>query len=180
MRTMSTAAAALSFVALAWPVAATASCIRQTAEQQLRSADVVFVGEALEGPTATGVQRFRVERYVKGAGADVVRVSTGVVARGDGTGSVTSVSVEAAAGERWRIYASRSVTDGTLETSVCAGSEELGARGGAGPSDHAPTPDVPEAGDAFADRVAAPLGVLVLVLAAISAAVAATRLRRSA
>lgn len=121
--------AALAALALAvgWPSAVRASCIAQTAEQQLVRADVVFVGTALEGPTATGIQRFRVAGYVKGEGPDVVRVATGVVVRPDGTGSITSVSVEARAGGRWRIYGTRRSDGEVFETSVCAGSRKLAA-----------------------------------------------------
>ena len=47
-----------------------------TAAQQRERADVIFNGLALEGPTATGIQRFRVTRYFKGSGPRVVRVNT--------------------------------------------------------------------------------------------------------
>lgn len=95
------------------------------AEQRAR-ADVIFDGVAMEGPTATGVQRFRVSRYLKGGGPRVVRVRTGVIRRPDGTGSITSVSVLAERGQRWRIYA-RGSPRGVLRTSVCDGSRRLAA-----------------------------------------------------
>ena len=98
-----------------------------TWEQRLRAADVVFIGVALDGPTASGIQRFRVSRYVKGAGSLRVRVATGVVQRPDGAGSITSVSIRVAAGERWLIYADRR-RDGVLATSACAGSRRLARR----------------------------------------------------
>lgn len=160
---------ALSAVALGWPAAAHASCIVQTPEQQLARADVVFVGTALEGPTATGTQRFRVATFVKGEGPDVVGVATGVVVRPDGTGSITSVSVEAAAGERWRIYGTRAEGD-VLETSVCAGSRLLaGAASGefGGPA---------ESRRPVRALAAAALGVGLVVLAA---ALLGRRLRAS-
>jgi hypothetical protein len=56
--------------------AAQASCIPMTAAQQRARADVIFNGRALEGPTATGIQRFRVTRYLKGRGPRIVRVDT--------------------------------------------------------------------------------------------------------
>ena len=115
---------ALAALALGWPAAASASCIPQTPQQQRDAAAVIFVGVALEGPTASGAQRFRVERYEKGAGPQVRLVSTGVVARTDGTGSTTSVSIEAAAGERWRIFGVQG-SRGALDTNVCLGSTKL-------------------------------------------------------
>lgn len=119
-------AAAAGAIAAALAGTARASCIPQTEEQQTARADVIFLGTALEGPTSTGKQRFRVEEYVKGSGPAVVAVSTGVVRNADGTGSVISVSVVASAGERWRVYASRRADD-VLETSVCAGSTHIEA-----------------------------------------------------
>jgi hypothetical protein len=80
--------------------AAGASCVAMSPAEQRARADIIFDGVALEGPTATGVQRFRVIRYRKGRGPQIVRVQTGNVRRPDGTGSVTSVSVIAARGER--------------------------------------------------------------------------------
>jgi hypothetical protein len=101
--------------------AAEASCIAMSPAEQRARADAIFDGLALEGPTATGVQRFRVIRYLKGRGPRVVRVSTGHIRRADGSGSVTSVSVVAARGERWRIFA-RGSPRRVLRTSVCDGS----------------------------------------------------------
>ena len=101
--------------------AADASCIPLSSAEQRARADVIFDGVAMEGPTATGVQRFRVLRYLKGRGPKLVRVSTGNIRRADGTGSVTSVSVVAARGQRWRIFA-RGSTRSVLRTTVCDGS----------------------------------------------------------
>jgi hypothetical protein len=109
-------AAGLIFVA-----AAEASCIAMSPAEQRARADAIFDGLALEGPTATGVQRFQIIRYLKGRGPRVVRVSTGHIRRADGSGSVTSVSVVAARGERWRIFA-RGSPRRVLRTSVCDGS----------------------------------------------------------
>ena len=103
---------------------AKASCIPQTPAQQRARADVIVVGVALDGPTSTGIQRFRVTRYVKGGGREIVRVQTGNVRRADGTGSVTSVSLIVRRGERWRIFARGSVTR-VLRSSVCDGSRRL-------------------------------------------------------
>lgn len=103
--------------------AAQASCIPMTAAQQRTRAHVIFDGIALEGPTATGVQRFRVSRYLKGKGPKVVRVDTGFKRRADGTGSVTSVSLFVRRGEPWRIFAQGSASK-TLRSNVCDGSRK--------------------------------------------------------
>jgi hypothetical protein len=98
-----------------------ASCIAMSPAEQRARAAVVFDGVALDGPTATGVQRFRVLRYLKGRGRRIVRVQTGNIRRPDGSGSVTSVSVIAARGERWRIFG-RGSPRTVLRTTVCDGS----------------------------------------------------------
>lgn len=104
--------------------AALASCIAMTAAQQRARASVIFEGVALEGPTGTGVQRFRVTRFVKGKGPRQVRVDTGFKRRADGTGSVTSVSLIVKRGERWRIFAPGSAYR-VLRSNVCDGSRKL-------------------------------------------------------
>lgn len=100
---------------------ASASCIRMTPAERRARADVIFDGVALEGPTATGIQRFRVTRYLKAGGPAVVRVNTGNVRRADGSGTVTSVSILVKRVERWRIFARGSARK-VLRTSVCDGS----------------------------------------------------------
>ncbi len=85
---------------------------------------MIFDGVALEGPTATGIQRFRVIRYLKGRGPQVVRVNTGNIRRADGTGTVTSVSIIVKRGERWRIFA-RGTTQKVVRTTVCDGSRRV-------------------------------------------------------
>jgi hypothetical protein len=113
-------------IVLTAPATAAASCVPFTVKQQKRRADVIFVGTALEGPTETGVQRFGIERYEKGSGPDVVPVQTGVIVHPDGSGSLTSVSVEARGGERWRIYGMKR-SGGVVETNECDGSTKLAA-----------------------------------------------------
>jgi hypothetical protein len=98
-----------------------ASCIAATAAEQRARADVIFDGVALEGPTATGIQRFRVTRFLKGRGPDIVRVQTGTIRRPDGSGSTTSISLFVKRGERWRIFG-RGSARRTLRTNVCDGS----------------------------------------------------------
>jgi hypothetical protein len=103
---------------------AQASCIPTTAAQQRARADVIFNGVALNGPTATGVQRFRVTRYLKGSGPRIVRVNTGTIRRPDGSGSTTSVSLFVRRSERWRIFA-RGSARRVLQTNQCDGSRKL-------------------------------------------------------
>jgi hypothetical protein len=110
-----------------FPARAAASCIPLTPAQQRARADVIFVGVALEGPTATGVQRFRVRRYLKGRGPRILRVATGEVRHDDGSGTVTSVSIHVERGERWRIFARGSVRR-VLRTNVCDGSKRISRR----------------------------------------------------
>jgi hypothetical protein len=111
----------------AFPAVAAASCIPMTPAQQRARADVIFEGVAREGPTATGVQRFRVTRYLKGTGPRVLRVATGEVRRADGSGTITSVSIHVERGERWRIFARGSVRR-VLRTNVCDGSRRIRPR----------------------------------------------------
>ena len=119
-----TAVLLLATAALALPAVAAASCIPVTPAQQRAQAKVIFEGIALDSPTATGVQRFRVTRYVKGSGPKQVRVSTGEVRHAGGGGVVTSVSIHVVRGEKWRIF-SRDSAQRVMRTSVCDGSKRL-------------------------------------------------------
>ena len=112
---------ALVSAALVLAATAHASCVPTTAREQRARADVIFDGVALEGPTETGVQRFRVTRYLKGYGPGIVRVNTGTIARADGSGSTSSVSLFVKRGERWRIFA-RGSARRILRTNLCDGS----------------------------------------------------------
>jgi hypothetical protein len=116
-----------AIVAAMVPGVARASCIPMTPAQQRARATVIFEGQALESATATGVQRFRVSRYLKGSGPRIVRVATGEVRHAGGGGIVTSVSLHVLRGERWRIYAQGSARR-ILQTSVCDGSKRLARR----------------------------------------------------
>lgn len=100
---------------------ASASCIRMSPSELRARADVIFDGVALEGPTSTGIQRFRVNRFLKSRGPSVIRVNTGNIRRADGSGIVTSVSLVVKRGERWRIFG-RGPARKVLRTSVCDGS----------------------------------------------------------
>lgn len=115
------ALAAAATVALMGAANAQASCVFQTPAEQRARADVVFDGVALDRANATGVQRFKVTRYLKSRGPTVVRVQTGHKVRSDGSGSTTSVSIVVRKGERWRIFAHGSPRK-ILRTSFCDGS----------------------------------------------------------
>ncbi len=103
---------------------AAASCVVMTAAQQRARAQIIFNGVALDGPTATGIERFRVIRYLKGKGPKIVRLSTGRKRYTGGGGVTTSVSIDAKRGQTWRIYARR-LRPGIFQTTVCDGSRRL-------------------------------------------------------
>jgi hypothetical protein len=107
--------------ALLLAAASPASCIAATVAEQRARADVIYDGVALDGPTATGIHRFRVTKFLKGRGPDIVRVQTGAIKRPDGSGRTSSTSLFVRRGERWRIFA-RGSARRTLWTSVCDGS----------------------------------------------------------
>ena len=109
--------------ALVVTAAARASCLLMTPAEQRARADVIFDGVALEGPTSTGVQRFRVTRFRKGHGPGIVRVNTGTIRRADGTRITTSVSLFVKRGEGWRIFARGSARK-VLQTNLCDGSRK--------------------------------------------------------
>lgn len=110
--------------ALVTAAAAQASCIYSTPAELRARADLIFDGLALEGPTATGVQRFRVTRYRKGRGPTIVRVQTGTIRRADGSGTTTSIALYVRKGERWRIFA-RGSAKRVLQSNYCDGSQRL-------------------------------------------------------
>jgi hypothetical protein len=103
---------------------AAASCVPMTAAQQRARAHIIFIGVAVDGPTATGIERFRVTRYLKGNGPGIVRLSTGRKRYPGGGGVITSVSIDARRGATWRIYARR-LRPGIFQTTVCDGSRRV-------------------------------------------------------
>jgi hypothetical protein len=121
MRRCAITAGAAVIAALVGVATAQASCIFQTPAEQRARADVVFDGVALDRPNATGVQRFKVTRYLKNRGPTIVRVQTGHKVFPDGSGSTSSVSIVVRKGERWRIFAQGSPRK-ILRTSICDGS----------------------------------------------------------
>jgi hypothetical protein len=124
MKRTSVLVVAVLLAAIALTATAYASCVAMTPAQQRARAQTIFDGRALEGPTATGIQRFRVTRYIKGRGPQIVRVNTGNIRRADGSGSVTSVSIIVRRGERWRIFA-QGTPPKVLRTNICDGSRKL-------------------------------------------------------
>jgi hypothetical protein len=112
----------LASLVVAQPAAA--SCVPMTAAQQRARAHIIFIGVAVDGPTATGIERFRVTRYLKGNGPGIVRLSTGRKRYPGGGGVITSVSIDARRGETWRIYARR-LRPGIFQTTVCDGSRRV-------------------------------------------------------
>jgi hypothetical protein len=110
--------------ALGLASSAAGSCVSMTPAQQRARAHIIFNGIALSGPTATGIERFRVIHYLKGKGPRIVRLSTGRRRYRGGGGVITSVSIDAKRGETWRIYARR-LRPGIFQTTVCDGSRRL-------------------------------------------------------
>lgn len=104
-----------------WAGTAAASCMPTTPAEQRARATVIFDGVSLEGPTGTGIQHFKVSRYLKGHGPRVVRVNTGFVQHADGSGTLTSVSLVVRRGEHWRIFG-RGSTQKVIQTNQCDGS----------------------------------------------------------
>jgi hypothetical protein len=97
------------------------ACAPSTPMERWKRADVIIDARALEGPTASGVQRFRVVRYLKGRGPTAIRAATGVAHRPDGSGVASGEGLLVRSGERWRIFA-RGSARAVLRTSACDGS----------------------------------------------------------
>jgi len=127
MRQLTAFGAAAAVLVLA-AADARAACEAVSASEHWRVAAVIVDARALEGPTPTGVQRFRVLRYLKGGGPAVVRVATGVARNADGSGVASGEGLLVRRGERWRIF-SGSSSRGILRTSVCDGSWRHGGSG---------------------------------------------------
>jgi hypothetical protein len=108
-------------------LAAVAACALESPSERWERAAIIVDARALEGPTATGVQRFRVIRYLKGGGPAVIRVATGVTRNPDGSGAASGEGLFVTRGQRWRIFASAS-SRGVIRTSVCDGSWRHGGR----------------------------------------------------
>jgi len=127
MRHLTALSAAAALLVLA-AADAHASCALVSASDRWKLAAVIVDARAVEGPTATGVQRFRVLRYLKGGGPAVIRVATGVAHNPDGSWVGFGEGLFVHRGERWRIFA-RGSSGGILRTSVCDGSWRHGGSG---------------------------------------------------
>jgi hypothetical protein len=133
VRTTLAAAAVMSSCLLAPATPAWAACAAMSQAQQLESADIVFEGRALPGSqapdrTLLSPARFKVTDLLKGEAPDVVEVTTGTSAQGDGLVMTMSEGITPRAGEAWRIYAMHAESDAPLDTSVCSGSVRLTSR----------------------------------------------------
>jgi hypothetical protein len=109
---------------LAAPPSAFALCVPSTEQERMAWADVIFEGTALEGSTETGVQRFRVSRYLKSGGPEVVSVQTGRWVSTSGFSGGSSISINVEAGTEWRIFG-RGSPGAILDTNTCLGSKPL-------------------------------------------------------
>lgn len=169
MRWFAIVAGTTALVVLCVPVTASGSCLQTTERQLEKQADVIFEGVALEGPTSSGVQRFRVVRYLKGGGSGAEAVATGATPN-----LYISEGIRPAKGELWRILGSRNHGTGFVATGDCAGSGKI-AFAPLQPVDNPPSTG--DGGNAMA-RVAVVLAVL--GLGGLAAALVARRwFRRS-
>src|SRR5580765_280275 len=99
MRCLTALSAAAALLVLS-AADAHASCAPVSASERWTRAAVIVDARALEGPTATGVQRFHVLRYLKGGGPAVIRVATGVARDRDGSGVTSGEGLLVRRGQR--------------------------------------------------------------------------------
>lgn len=161
------------------PTAALASCIQQTVSEQAAAAEVIAVG-VVTGTRQTfvaagGVIQFRPERVLKGTLTKEIQVYLGP----SHGGAITSVDYTAVVrGERHTLYL-RATTDGSYETSSCAGSHQ-----GAQTADEEKILGSGTLVAAASDTTTSPLLIAALAtiigLAAIAIALGMRRARRSA
>jgi hypothetical protein len=122
-RTLVLSVALLAAGAVA-PAAALASCVQQSVSEQAAAAEVVVVGVVTQTRqtfvAASGVIRFRPERVLKGTLTKEIQVYLGPT-HGGAPSSVDYTAV--INGERHTLYL-RATTDGSYETSSCAGSHQ--------------------------------------------------------
>lgn len=98
------------------------ACLSSTAEAREQRSDIVFEGVAIDGPYSPAT--FRVSRYLKGGGPELVRIKTGEINLPNGEGVGTSDMPTPSPGETWLIY-TQGVVDGVLQTRPCDGSRRL-------------------------------------------------------
>lgn len=117
---------------LALPAGASAACALTPVEALARQSPVVVTAKAQPGPLAqNGVgllspATFRVVAYDQGSGPREIKVQTALTT---GPGGLVAMSegVNPLAGQTWRLWGSLA-PDGSLQTSVCAGSTLAGAQ----------------------------------------------------
>jgi hypothetical protein len=124
------------------PVGAGASCVEQSSAEQQARAQVIVDGLIVAAPRP-GRSRLHVSRYLKGSGPPEL-----IIVGGSSAGAVSSIDIDPAAGERWRILGRPSET-GTVVTTVCDGSARVDDFEPSGPADRAPAAPVArtESGD---------------------------------
>lgn len=126
----------LSAVVLLWLGAPPANAVCAgglTEERAVRASEVVFKGRVLAGPTlkmggrqvADGFANMRVLEYRKGDGPELLRVATGSRSQPGGMVLTSSVGINPAPDEEWVIYGPVEA-DGTVSTSACSGSHQIG------------------------------------------------------
>lgn len=117
---------------LALPAGASAACALTTVEKLVRQSQVVVTAKAQPGPLAqNGVgllspATFRVVAYDQGSGPREIKVQTALTTGPSGLLAM-SEGVNPLAGQTWRLWGSIA-PDGSLQTSVCAGSSLAGAQ----------------------------------------------------
>lgn len=110
-------------LSFAVPQLTTASCIQQTAEEQLAAAEIVVkatITNVQTGTTSTTVTA-DVDEVIKGDVNDTVTFVSG-----SGSGVVTSVDVYFEVGDQFELYLYRD-PDGQLTTNTCSGTALVGA-----------------------------------------------------
>lgn len=113
-------------------MAAQASCVGLTRQEQRTAATVIVIGRMLPGPvTMVGGRRvllsparMQVRRYLKGSGPRALEVQTGA-RMSHGQISMAEDGILPSAGQRWEIFSSSRRTP--LQTSICLGSRQLAA-----------------------------------------------------
>jgi hypothetical protein len=101
---------------------AAASCVQQSVAEQRARAEVIADGVIVAGEKP-GEARLRVSRYLKGDGPREL-----AIAGAGGPGVVSSVDIQPAAGERWRMLG-RVSGAGTMVTTACDGSARVESDG---------------------------------------------------
>lgn len=117
---------------LALPAGASAACALTSLERLARQSPVVVTAKAQPGPLAqNGVgllspASFRVVAYDQGSGPREIKVQTALTTGSSGLVAM-SEGVNPLAGQTWRLWGAVA-PDGSLQTSVCAGSTLAGAQ----------------------------------------------------